>query len=141
MTFFCCFLRSVLGICFKNVFSHKVLILRQFVKTFTIFIFFFCLIGLALIDNHLLMKFYFSTCLFVLQFVFKAAIKVDLPGPAVLFLHTPRSSRVLARTGDPTPLSCAACRGLSNGATPVPGFWPEGSALMGCRAADPLKSS
>ena len=85
--------------------------------------------------------FLLSTCLFVLQFTLQAATKVDHLGPSVLFIHPPRSSRVLARTGDPTPPSCVACRGLSNGATPVPGFWPEGSALMGCRAADPLKSS
>ena len=49
-----------------------------------------------------------STCLFVLQYAFRAATKVNLVGLEVLFIHTSRSSRVLARWGDPTPLSCAS---------------------------------
>ena len=82
----------------------------------------------------------FSTCLFVLPYAFRAATKVNLVGLEVLFIHTSRSSRVLARWGDPTPLSCAACRALSNGGTRVAEIWAESLALMGCIGPDPLKS-
>ena len=81
-----------------------------------------------------------STCLSVLQYAFRAATEEHLVKISILFIQTYRSQRVLARSGDLTPLSCVARRALSSGGTRVAEFSRERRALMGPVDAGPLKS-